>query len=131
MLKAANTIIEMYTISSRPKLLLDGKKKTTFVQFIDNVANGYPYDLPEHFNPQCRYLTFGKPLDFVGRHEQLKTDWPRLLKTAGIKPSHAKLRRRNKSKRRWRAKNILTQEARRKIYPLYEADFDTLEYKRG
>lgn len=110
------------------------KHKTKFVQFIDNVANGHPYELPEHFKPQARFVEFdGQPVDFVGKYENLSKDWQTLCRNASIKASQAKLRRTNKSRKRrlrW-TYSLLTPEAKSKIYKLYEEDFDTLEYTRG
>ncbi len=94
--------------------------------FVLNYLNKQTIYSYTHFVPQVDYLINQKgkiDMDFIGKFESIDDDYKTITKKLGIKNT---LNHYNKTKQT--KKPTLNEEAKNKIYQLYQSDFKLLDY---
>ncbi len=92
----------------------------TFDQFVDCLPNNRTLSKWMHFRPQSHYID--RPVDFIGRFENLDADFRSVVKTLGLDAElpHANAVRASKP--------AITPETRRKIERHFAKDYECFGY---
>lgn len=106
------------------------KKEMSFKEFVKIICSLPDSKADRHVKSQYCFLTDkqGKLLpDFIGKFEDLKEDFEKACKKAGIK-NPPKLPHKNPSKRKGNYKDYYDKETRRLVQKRYKKDFELFDY---
>ena len=104
-------------------------KKQTFRDFVSRRNTNIDSDFIQHQTTQCDYLRVGGAIkaDFIGRFENLKSDWGIACKKMGVRVELSHAMESNHDKTHY--SKVYDVETRKRVEELYAEDLETFNYQ--